>query len=117
MRRGRPGGLLSLLAHIRWSEQQEHIRSLISVAGLQSGFLRSLSATSFRRGGPVCRNLSLESHHKRLRWGRPGISRPAPPYEIVIQSPGGAESSTAGSGAGGVVLPLPGHPDFKVIKS
>ena len=96
----------------------------------QHGFLRSLSANSFRRQPPdnlrCGRNLSLESQHKRLRWAKQNPCRgemvpespPAPPYEIVINSPGsgsdrGGEDDVPRSG-GNIHLPLPGHPDYKV---
>ena len=118
----------------RDKKKQDHFPST------QHGFLRSLSANSFRRHTSHApdslrfgRNLSLEGQNKRLRWARHGpdnnmadkeiipTSPPAPPYEIVINSPGSAseksEVMTPADPANH--LPLPGHPDYKVsqIKS
>ena len=76
----------------------------------QTGFLRSLSSSSFRK--PISdhlkfsRNLSLESQNKRLRWARNTRRKTAreaegraekglpPTFEIFVNSPGSDREET-----------------------
>ena len=113
-----------------WRKSERDKKKSSQFPSNQHGFLRSLSANSFRRQGPdnsrFGRNLSLEGQNKRLRWAKQGpaptgqelipMSPPAPPYEIVINSPGSISerSEVAPQPEPAIHLPLPGHPDYKV---
>ena len=98
----------------------------------KQGFLRSLSSSSFRRPMPdhlkVCRNLSLESQNKRLRWGNHSLKTPrlTPsqdgsnlPTTFEIHSPSMNSERDSNMDENEycqfqLTLPTPTHPDFKV---
>ena len=74
----------------------------------------------------VGRNLSLESQQsKRLRWAGSSVrgarSSATPPgagtatLEICINSPSPEEAEQRDPGTLSYQIPLPGHPDFKVM--
>ena len=76
----------------------------------------------------VGRNLSLESQQsKRLRWAGSSVrgarSSATPPgagtatLEICINSPSPEEAEQRDPGTLSYQIPLPGHPDFKVMNS
>ena len=108
-----------------WRKAERDKKKSSQFSSNQHGFFRSLSANSFRRQAPdnlrFGRNLSLEGQSKRLRWAKQGptaapMSPPAPPYEIVINSPGSISEreEEVPRSQPSIHLPLPGHPDYKV---
>ena len=99
----------------------------------KQGFLRSLSSSSFRRPMPdhlkVCRNLSLESQNKRLRWGNHSLRNPrltptsldAPnlPTTLEVHSPSMISDRDSNMDENEycqfqLTLPTPTKTDFKV---